>query len=163
MENTTITVFNPCNKDWNNMTPENNGKHCGACNKTVIDFTTWEVEEIKKYLQGKNQNVCGHFKTLQVAVKRPKHHQFLVELYFKTDNKFKTPYFKSVVLLLIVFCMTIVGCNTPTTGEVSTPEENQTTIKENPTKSGEDNKTTTGNVSMRIDTPSTKLKPKKNK
>ncbi len=108
------------------MTLDSNGKYCGACNKTVIDFTTWEVEEIKKYLLTKNENVCGHFRTLQVAVKRPKHHQFLVDLYLKTDTKFKTPYFKTLTLSLIVLCMTVVGCNRPTTDQVSTPDEIET-------------------------------------
>jgi hypothetical protein len=114
MEKTDILISNPCNKDWNKMTPRNNGKHCNACNKTVIDFTTWEVEDIKTYLKSKNENVCGHFKALQVAVQRPKHHQFLVDLYLKTDHNFKTPYFKTIILSLIVFCMTVVGCNRPT-------------------------------------------------
>ena len=58
--------------------------------------------------------------------------------------------------------MTIVGCNTPTTGEVSTPEENKTTITAKDTIPHEI-KRTTGKVEMRIDTPSTKVKPKKNK
>jgi hypothetical protein len=128
MENSKIIVSNPCNKDWNKMTNHNNGKYCGSCNKTVIDFTTWEVEEIKMYLLTKNEHVCGHFKSLQAAVKRPKHHQFLVDLYLQTDTKIKTPYFKALVLSLIIFCMTVVGCNTPTTntetltGMVPAPE-----------------------------------------
>jgi hypothetical protein len=130
MENSKIIVSNPCNKDWNKMTNHNNGKYCGSCNKTVIDFTSWEVEEIKMYLLTKNEHVCGHFKSLQAAVKRPKHHQFLVDLYLQTDTKIKTPYFKALVLSLIIFCMTVVGCNTPPTiidsgdltGMVPTPE-----------------------------------------
>ena len=129
MENSKIIVSNPCNKDWNKMTNHNNGKYCGSCNKTVIDFTTWDVEDIKKYLLTKNEHICGHFKTLQAAVKRPKHHQFLVDLYLQTDTKIKTPYFKALVLSLIIFCMTVVGCNIPPiigsedlTGMVPAPE-----------------------------------------
>jgi len=128
MENSKIIVSNPCNKDWNKMTNHNNGKYCGSCNKTVIDFTSWEVEEIKMYLLTKNEHVCGHFKSLQAAVKRPKHHQFLVDLYLQTDTKIKTPYFKALVLSLIIFCMTVVGCNNPITntetltGMVPAPE-----------------------------------------
>jgi hypothetical protein len=128
MENSKIIVSNPCNKDWNKMTNHNNGKYCGSCNKTVIDFTSWEVEEIKMYLLTKNEHVCGHFKSLQAAVKRPKHHQFLVDLYLQTDAEIKTPYLKVLALSLIIFCMTVVGCNTPTTnpdtltGMVPAPE-----------------------------------------
>jgi hypothetical protein len=128
MENSKIIVSNPCNKDWNKMTNHNNGKYCGSCNKTVIDFTSWEVEEIKMHLLTKNEHVCGHFKSLQAAVKRPKHHQFLVDLYLQTDAEIKTPYLKALVLSLIIFCMTVVGCNTPITnpdtltGMVPAPE-----------------------------------------
>jgi hypothetical protein len=135
MENSKIIVSNPCNKDWNKMTNHNNGKYCGSCNKTVIDFTTWDVEDIKKYLLTKNEHICGHFKTLQAAVKRPKHHQFLVDLYLQTDTKIKTPYFKALVLSLIIFCMTVVGCNTPPTNT----EASTTNIE-----SGEDTETLTG-------------------
>lgn len=135
MENSKIIVSNPCNKDWNKMTNHNNGKYCGSCNKTVIDFTSWEVEEIKMYLLTKNEHVCGHFKSLQAAVKRPKHHQFLVDLYLQTDTKIKTPYFKALVLSLIIFCMTVVGCNNPITNT-----ETQTTNIE----SENDSETLTG-------------------
>ena len=94
-------------------------RSCGSCNKTVIDFSTWELQEIKDYLKNKNERVCGHFTVLQAAVKRPKHHQYLVNLYVKTESNLRVPLFKSLALAVIFFCMAAVGCNRPTTGEVT--------------------------------------------
>ena len=128
MKSDQIIITNPCNKDWNSMHVSNKGKFCGSCNKTVIDFSTWELDEIKAYLQNKNQRVCGHFNALQVAAKRPKHHQYLVNLYLKTDSSFRIPVIKSFALSFIVICMGIVGCNRPTTGEVIIPN-NKDSVK----------------------------------
>lgn len=114
MQQNKIIISNPCNKDWNEMQVKNNGRHCGACNKTVIDFTQWEVEEIKAYLKNKNERVCGHFMTLQTAIQRPKHHQYLVELYYKTNDKVKIPFLRKCILMSIVFFMFLIGCNQPT-------------------------------------------------
>jgi hypothetical protein len=117
MANSKIIVSNPCNTDWSKMSRTENGRHCISCNKTVVDFTNWEIEDIKKYLKQTNENVCGHFKSLQVIVKRPRHHQFLVDAYFKTENNFKPSYLKSFFLTSIIAIMFLVGCNNPTKTE----------------------------------------------
>ncbi|NDB35496.1 MAG: hypothetical protein EB023_09170 [Flavobacteriia bacterium] len=113
MKNTDIIVSNPCDKDWNKMTTNNNGRFCGACKKTVIDFTTWDKAQIHEYLKNKNERVCGHFLSLQVAVKRPSHHQFLVDLYLKTERNRKLRYAKPLLLPVLLLFMTLVGCNRP--------------------------------------------------
>ena len=35
----TLSIPTPCTEDWNNMTPDKNGKFCAACQKTVVDFS----------------------------------------------------------------------------------------------------------------------------
>ena len=118
MEKTNIIIPNPCNANWDTMTLDDNGKYCSSCKKTVVDFTTMDVEQIKHYLDNKkNENVCGHFNSRQVIVNRPKHHQLLVDLYLKIENNFRTPILKTLTLSFIVLCMTIVGCNRPTISE----------------------------------------------
>ena len=115
MEKSNIIIPNPCNSNWDKMTPNDKGKHCGSCNKTVVDFTTMNAEQIKHYLNSsKMQKVCGHFKTTQVSVSRPIHHQFLVNLYLNIESNFTAPIFKTLTLSLLVLCMTVVGCNIPT-------------------------------------------------
>ena len=96
MENSKIIVSNPCNKDWSKMSSTENGRHCISCNKTVVDFTNWKQEDIVNYLEQTNKKTCGHFKSSQVTVKRPRHHQFLVDAYYKTENNFKSSYLKSI-------------------------------------------------------------------
>lgn len=50
------------------MLPEEQGRHCLSCCKTVIDFSTWDNESILDYLQNKNgERVCGRFNAEQVA------------------------------------------------------------------------------------------------
>jgi hypothetical protein len=49
------------------MLPEQQGRHCLACSKTVVDFTNWEANDILVYLQQKsNEKVCGRFNQDQV-------------------------------------------------------------------------------------------------
>ena len=40
------SIPNPCSEDWNTMTPDDNGRFCGSCQKVVIDFTTYSTHEI---------------------------------------------------------------------------------------------------------------------
>ena len=61
----TINIAEPCHEDWNKMTPQNQGRHCVACNKTVIDFTKQTDDQIIKSLET-NGNLCGRFKTQQL-------------------------------------------------------------------------------------------------
>jgi hypothetical protein len=146
MENSKIIVSNPCNKDWSKMSSTENGRHCISCNKTVIDFSNWEMEDIKNYLKDKNKNVCGSFKSLQVKVERPRHHQFLVNAYFQTKKTYKSSYIKSFLLCSILVCMFIVGCNNPTetrtTGELAPNNQYHKDSRES--KTDESNGRTTG-------------------
>lgn len=66
MENR-ISVPKPCHENWNEMLPEQQGRHCLSCSKTVVDFTNWEANDILVYLQQKsNEKVCGRFNQDQV-------------------------------------------------------------------------------------------------
>ena len=60
-----INIPTPCHEDWNNMTPEQKGRHCKSCEKTVFDFTSKTDEYIVKTYQ-KNTTLCGRFKTSQL-------------------------------------------------------------------------------------------------
>jgi hypothetical protein len=141
MKQTKIALTNPCHKSWDEMTPSSNGKHCASCKKTVVDFTQMNHEQIKSYLDSrKNEIVCARVTPEQATVARPKHHQFLVELYFKIENNFKLPILKNAVLALILLCMTIVGCNRPTTNDLlamkeknEAPFDNNTMVADTPT------------------------------
>jgi len=62
-----ITIPEPCHQDWDKMTPNENGRFCLSCSKTVIDFTSMLPEEIQHYfIQNQNEGVCGRFKNSQL-------------------------------------------------------------------------------------------------
>jgi hypothetical protein len=119
-----LNIPKPCSQDWEGMTPDGQGRFCGSCNKTVVDFTKMENHEIVEYLKNQGGRTCGYFLPNQVSVERPKHHQFLVNLYQNAQNGIKTTLLRNVSLALIAFCMTMVGCNSPrTTGEIEMPSD----------------------------------------
>lgn len=71
----------PCHQDWNKMTPDEKGRYCEACNKSVNDFTHMKEEEIESVLKNANSGVCGRFTNLQLG--KPN----IVELNVKQKSK----------------------------------------------------------------------------
>jgi hypothetical protein len=62
-----ITIPQPCHEDWNQMTPDETGRFCSSCAKSVVDFTGMKAIEIQDYfIKTQGQNVCGRFKTQQL-------------------------------------------------------------------------------------------------
>jgi hypothetical protein len=111
MSNPKLTIKNPCDVPWDSMKPNAKGRYCDSCNKTVVNFSGMANEEIQDYLKKANgERVCGYFNSAQVEVKRPKHHLFLIELYYKIEQKFTIPYIKKIPLYCVVFCLFLVGC-----------------------------------------------------
>lgn len=56
---TTLRIASPCHESWEAMTPTAIGRHCAACQKTVVDFT-WKTDaEILAYLAGASGETCG--------------------------------------------------------------------------------------------------------
>lgn len=62
-----ITIPEPCNENWDKMTPKDNGRFCLSCTKTVVDFTIMLPDEIQHFfIQNQNNSVCGRFKHSQL-------------------------------------------------------------------------------------------------
>jgi hypothetical protein len=62
-----ISIPEPCSEDWNEMTPNENGRFCMSCSKTVVDFSSMLPEEIQHYfIQNQNEKICGRFKQSQL-------------------------------------------------------------------------------------------------
>ena len=72
-----ISIPKPCHEDWGNMNPNQQGRHCTACAKTVVDFTSMNDEEVKYFFLDKKENsVCGRFKNEQlqrISIILPQH------------------------------------------------------------------------------------------
>lgn len=62
-----ITIPEPCHENWNKMTPNENGRFCLSCSKTVIDFTSMLPDEIQHFfIQNQNEKICGRFRKSQL-------------------------------------------------------------------------------------------------
>lgn len=61
-----ISIPSPCHEDWNKMNPNSNGRYCNSCEKTVVDFTNKNSNEIKSILENTPGHVCGRFNTKDV-------------------------------------------------------------------------------------------------
>jgi hypothetical protein len=62
-----ITIPEPCNENWDKMTPKENGRFCMSCSKTVIDFTSMLPEEVQHFfIQNQNKKICGRFQNEQL-------------------------------------------------------------------------------------------------
>jgi hypothetical protein len=47
---TTLNIPKPCHENWDAMTPRERGRHCGACDKTVVDVTRMRPSEGRRFL-----------------------------------------------------------------------------------------------------------------
>lgn len=56
-----IHIPTPCHENWDAMTPEKQGRYCGSCAKTVVDFSVMTDNQMLNYLNRKTGNTCGHF------------------------------------------------------------------------------------------------------
>ena len=66
MKKFTLSIPKPCHENWENMTPEEKGRFCGACQKTVVDFTNMSDREIAQFFKKKSASVCGRFQQDQL-------------------------------------------------------------------------------------------------
>ncbi|MGG9962337.1 hypothetical protein [Ferruginibacter sp. SUN106] len=62
-----ISIPKPCFEGWDNMTPNEQGRFCTSCAKTVVDFSVMSDEAIQQYfISNYEQKICGRFKNIQL-------------------------------------------------------------------------------------------------
>lgn len=62
-----ILIPEPCNENWDGMTPNAQGKFCGSCQKNVVDFTSKSAVEIQTYFtENTGKLICGRFEKTQL-------------------------------------------------------------------------------------------------
>lgn len=62
-----IHIPQPCHENWHNMTPNEQGRFCGSCQKTVIDFSAMSDKELLEYIANvSGYTACGRFSNDQL-------------------------------------------------------------------------------------------------
>lgn len=121
-----IRIPEPCREDWNAMLPDEKGKFCNVCTKSVHDFSNKTDAEITKILlENKDQKVCGHFKKTQVN--RPINITFNLSDLPKNISATKA----FVIAVFLVFGSVLFSCTNQlgkTVGEIVI--ENPITVKD---------------------------------
>lgn len=61
-----IQISNPCHEEWEGMQADSNGKFCGSCQKSVVDFTHFTDAALKQWFNQNQGESCGRFKPEQL-------------------------------------------------------------------------------------------------
>jgi len=61
-----IQISNPCQEQWELMLPHANGKFCGSCQKSVVDFTDFSDRDLQEWFIKNQGNSCGRLKPEQL-------------------------------------------------------------------------------------------------
>lgn len=61
MKQLTLSIPKPCHEDWNAMSSEDRGRFCGACQKTVVDFSNMSDGQVAQFFKEPAGRVCGRF------------------------------------------------------------------------------------------------------
>src|ERR1044071_8769805 len=62
-----LQIPKPCHENWDNMSPVEQGKFCGSCQKQVVDFSNMSDREIAVFFKKPSTgSVCGRFMTDQL-------------------------------------------------------------------------------------------------
>ena len=62
-----IQIPEPCHENWNNMTVTEQGRHCNACVKTVVDFSVMTDAQVLDYFKKDTGATCGRFHNDQLV------------------------------------------------------------------------------------------------
>ncbi|WP_299271850.1 energy transducer TonB [uncultured Psychroserpens sp.] len=63
----TISIPKPCHENWSEMTPNEKGRFCQSCSKTVVDFTKMNTNEVQEFIhEHKHHRICGHIRQNQL-------------------------------------------------------------------------------------------------
>ncbi|MBB6330770.1 TonB-dependent SusC/RagA subfamily outer membrane receptor [Chryseobacterium sediminis] len=76
-----ITIPKPCHENWNTMSPEEKGRFCTVCSKTVQDFRKASDDDIIDVFSKASEEICGNFNPSQLN--RELHYSYINTLFVK--------------------------------------------------------------------------------
>jgi hypothetical protein len=89
-----LIIPKPCHQNWQSMAPNEHGRHCMACQKTVVDFSMMTDKEILDYISNAHGEICGRIDP----------HQLNRRLHENGKRKrFSFIYMWNLVIMLFVF------------------------------------------------------------
>ena len=100
-----IHIENPCEVNWQEMTPGKDGRFCNSCNKIVVDFTNKSLNEIQTHLTSSSLQVCGRYSMRHTSAAN-KWESFLNRFEI-TLSKYRM---QKVALFLITIVLFLSGC-----------------------------------------------------
>ena len=107
--NDRLKIEKPCREDWTKMSPNKEGRHCGLCDKTVVDFTVKSQEEIANYLANNvKAQICGRI--LVPRKKEPAIQIKLNQLYKNIERQIGFKPLRISLLGSLSLIMLISGC-----------------------------------------------------
>jgi TonB family protein len=115
-----ISIPNPCHENWNAMTPNEQGRFCLSCQKTVVDFTKMEKTEIQDYFRSiTTEKICGRIKASELISTIT-----LPEVAIYPTRYFIAPkHTPSTLFLMTIGMMLLFSCgNAPTTPKADHPK-----------------------------------------
>jgi len=62
-----ISIPEPCNEKWDEMTPTEKGRFCAVCQTEIYDFTNLTHQELAEKLK-RNENICAKYRPDQLDV-----------------------------------------------------------------------------------------------
>jgi hypothetical protein len=69
-----INLTKPCSEGWDTMKPDEKGRFCATCAKTVVDFTGMsDADMLSFFKKNKGKAVCGRFNPYQLDNPLPIH------------------------------------------------------------------------------------------
>lgn len=61
-----LSIPQPCSENWDKMTPNERGRHCSSCNKTIIDFSLYSDRQLIEFIEKAQGKICGRLSPAQV-------------------------------------------------------------------------------------------------
>lgn len=127
----------PCHEDWEEMLPEEQGRLCLICNRTVVDFINWEPDAIKDYIiQRRGERVCGRFTVDQLDITEKAEELNWPALIRLSGLSFLK---KVAAVIVVVFGVAVSSCNNKTglSGSSGAADTIKKNVTEDSTTSGQ--------------------------
>jgi hypothetical protein len=107
----TISIPEPCNEKWEEMTPTEKGRYCAVCKTEIYDFTNLTHRELAEKLK-RNENVCAKYRPDQLDV----------DLFAKSDINLSK-------VAMVISLTTAVGISAPAIAQETKAKTEQTIVE----------------------------------